>query len=163
MNEVIKTINNHRSNRSFVKGYKLHKEELDIIIKSSKQAPSWMNGQHYSIVVIDDEDLKNTIWELSKSNIHISTSSVFLLYCADLTRHKLSSEKHFSNFNIEDNLDTIITATTDVALAMQNAVLAAESLGYGTVCCGAIRSAAKELIEILEMPKYTYPICGISI
>ncbi len=163
MNDVIKLLKNHRSNRSFVKGHKLLVEELDSIIEATKQAPSWMNGQHYSIIVIDDENLKNKIYSLLTNNQHIDTSSVFLLFCADLTRQKLASEIHNGNFDIENNVDTIITMTTYVSLAMQNAIIASESLGYGTVCCGGIRLIAKELIELLGIPKYAYPICGLSI
>lgn len=51
MNEVIKTMLDHRTTRSFVKGKELPKEHLEQIIAGSKQGASWMNGQHYSIIV----------------------------------------------------------------------------------------------------------------
>ena len=40
MNEVIKTILDHRTTRSFVKGNELPKEHLEQIIASSKQGSS---------------------------------------------------------------------------------------------------------------------------
>ena len=55
MNEVIKTMLDHRTIRSFIKGKELPKEHLEQIITSSKQGSSWMNGQHYSIIVTTGE------------------------------------------------------------------------------------------------------------
>ncbi|MBF0713533.1 nitroreductase family protein [Gemella sp. GH3] len=163
MNEVISTIKEHRSNRNFIKGYKLSKLELDTILDCAKQAPSWMNGQHYNIIVVDDQTIKDRLFELSMRNPHIQTSSVFLIFCIDLTRHSLASKKHSKNFDIEDNVDILINSTTDVSLAMQNAATVAESLGYGTVFCGGVRVIAEEIIEMLNIPKYSFPICGLSI
>lgn len=162
MNEIVKHLKSHRSCRNYQKGYKIPKEEISEIIECSKQAPSWMNGQHYSIIVINDEEIKSKLFEISGQK-HIDTSSVFLLYVADLTRMNISCSLEGTFFDIENNKDILITASMDVALAMQNAAVAAESLGYGTVFCGGIRNKAKELIEIFNLPRYVYPVCGLSI
>lgn len=163
MNEIIKVLQEHRSNRNFVQGYKLPKQDLESILTCAKQAPSWMNGQHYNIIVVDDQIIKDKLFELTPRNPHIKTSSVFLIFCIDLTRQSLASQKHNKNFDIVDNIDILINATTDVSLAMQNAAIAAESLGYGTVFCGGVRVIAEEIIEMLNIPKYSFPICGLSI
>lgn len=163
MNETINLLKNHRSNRNFVKGYKLSTEELDSIIEATKQAPSWMNGQQYNVIVVDNQEIKEKLYSLSTRNNHIDTSSVFLIFCADVTRQKLSSDYHNQNFAVENNIDLLINATTDVTIAMQNAATAAESLGYGTVYCGGVRVIAKEIIEMFDIPKYSFPICGLSI
>lgn len=163
MNEIIKVLQEHRSNRSFVQGHKLPKQDLESILSCAKQAPSWMNGQHYNIIVVDDQIIKDRLFELTPRNPHIITSSVFLIFCIDLTRQSLASRKHNKNFDIVDNIDILINATTDVSLAMQNAAIAAESLGYGTVFCGGVRVIAEEIIKMLNIPKYSFPICGLSI
>lgn len=162
MNEVIKCMLNHRSNRSFELGYKLTDEEVKNILSSLKQAPSWMNGQHFSVIAIDDQKLKEQLHSLSPRNEHIKTSAIFLLFLIDLNKQKVASELCNKDFNIQ-NEATLLTATMDTSLAMQNASLAAESLGYGTVFCGALRYVAEDIIKLLDLPKYSYPLCGLSI
>lgn len=163
MNNIIELLKNHRSNRNFIMNHRISEEELNQILLAMKQAPSWMNGQQYSVIVIDDQELKEKLHSFSTRNEHISTSSVFLLFLADLTKQKIASEIHEKEFIIEDDPDVLINVTTDTILAMQNVATAAESLGYGTVFCGGIRMASKELIELFDLPKYVYPLCGLSI
>lgn len=57
--------------------------------------------------------------------------------------------------------DTLITLTTDAALAAQNAAVAAESLGYATCFTGGIRLIAAELAEWLALPPHTFPLFGL--
>ena len=51
----------------------------------------------------------------------------------------------------------------DVGIAMQNAALAAESLGYGIVFCGGVRGFAKGISELLNIPENALFLCGLSI
>jgi hypothetical protein len=52
----------------------------------------------------------------------------------------------------------------DAALAMGNAVIAAESLGLGSCCIGYTRTAAPaELAKILQLPEGVCVVCGLSI
>ena len=46
---------------------------------------------------------------------------------------------------------------------MQNAVVAAESMGLGTVDIGAIRYKSLEVVKELNLPKYVIPICGLCV
>lgn len=163
MNETTKLLKNHRSNRNFQAGYKIPKEHIEEILLATKQAPSWMNGQQYSVIVIDDENTKNKLYELSTRNPHIQTSSLFFIFCADLTRQKIACDIHNEEFLVEGNIDALINITTDAVLAMQNTATSAESLGYGTVFCGGIRMIAQEVIDMFNLPKYVYPVCGLSV
>ena len=46
----------------------------------------------------------------------------------------------------------------DAALAAQNTLLAAESLGYGGVMIGMLRYCSEEVAELFRLPDYTYPV-----
>ena len=137
MNEVIKTMLEHRTTRSFVKGKELPKEHLEQIIAGSKQGSSWMNGQHYSIIVTTGEtkqQIADLIRDISPGNAaHIENSTAFLLYCLDYTNIKLAFDIEGGEFDISNQYEPLIIGTLDVGIAMQNATLAAESLGYGIV------------------------------
>lgn len=62
-----------------------------------------------------------------------------------------------------NNYDALLTATTDASLACENAVIAAESLGYGTVIVGDIRRTSLEIIELCHLPEYTFPLFVLCI
>ena len=55
-------------------------------------------------------------------------------------------------------LYTVILAGHDVGIAIQNATVAAESLGLGIVDIGAIRIKCLEVAKELNLPKYCLPL-----
>lgn len=54
-------------------------------------------------------------------------------------------------------------AVTDTALAAQNAVLAAESLGLGAVILGSVSKDIRRLDQMLALPEYVVPLFGIAV
>lgn len=163
MHPAIKTMQSHRSYRDFDKNHSIPVQEIKQILNSARQAPSWMNGQHYSIININDEKLRTEIAALQPKNPHIASASVFFIFIADLYRMKLAAEAYTGDFSAVNDIDTIFTAATDAALAAQNAVVAAESLGYGICFIGGIRAIAKDLVPLLDLPPYTFPLFGLAI
>lgn len=163
MNKTIELLKNRRSYRDFDENYILPKQDLQAILDSSRQAPSWMNGQFYSIIVIQDEQIREQLVEWNPGNPHMLKSSAFLLFVGDLHRTKMVSEAHGSVYPINESIEPILLATTDAALALENAVIAAESLGLGAVVVGSIRKHGQEISQLLGLPDSTFPLFGLSI
>ncbi|MCD5002257.1 nitroreductase family protein [Enterococcus saccharolyticus] len=163
MNDTLKLLQNHRSYRNFDEKYQISEEELQQILTSARQAPSWMNGQMYSILVIKNKKIRQQLVEWNPGNPHILKSSVFLLFLADLKRTQRISERHHVNYPIDEGLHPLIIATTDASLALQNAIIASESLGLGVVPVGSVRNNIEEISELLHLPDYVYPVAGLSI
>lgn len=163
MNETIRNLHTHRSYRNFDPDHRLPEAELQEILKASRQAPSWMNGQAYSIMVIDDRKLQQELAELVPGNAQIGSCSVFLLYLLDLRRMETAAEIQKAPYAVTGDLDALLVTATDTSLAMENALVAAESLGYGTVCIGSVRKVTAELIDKFGFPAYVYPFCGLCI
>lgn len=163
MNETIKVLHEHASHRHYVKGHQFPKQELSAILQAAQQAPSWQNGQHYSIVVVDNQEIKETFYQSSTRNPQIASCSVFLVFCLDFSTHALAAQKQGVMFDVSNDPETLIIATMDTALAMQNATIAAEALGYGTVAIGGVRQMPEVVIDTLKLPKYVVPICGLCI
>ena len=163
MNQTIELLQNHRVYREFDPTATVSNDELNAIIKSAQQAPSWQNGQHYSIINITDKALRQKIIDIQPRNPQIAQCSVFLVFVMDGYRSYLNSQAYDGSFEGFSDIDTFVTLATDTALAAQNANIAAESLGYGTCPIGGLRMIAKELIELLNLPPYTYPIFGMCI
>jgi len=67
------------------------------------------------------------------------------------------------SFEVVNSLEATLIGSIDVGLAMGNAIAAAESLGLGTVPIGGIRIHTLKVSEILNLPQYVYPLCGLVI
>ena len=66
-------------------------------------------------------------------------------------------------FDISNQYEPLLIGTLDVGIAMQNAALAAESLGYGIVYCGGVRGFGDKISELLNIPENALFLCGLSI
>ncbi|MGY3746115.1 nitroreductase family protein [Vagococcus salmoninarum] len=163
MTEIIDLMLEHRSYRDFEAGHELSPEELASILAAAQQAPSWMNGQFYSMIVLKDREIREQLVALNPGNPHILNSSVFILFIADFNRTYHVSQKYHVPYQITNNHDALITATTDGALAFENALVAAESLGYGCCPIGSIRKQSLAIIDLLNLPAYTLPLFGLAI
>lgn len=51
----------------------------------------------------------------------------------------------------------------DAILALQNALTAVESMGLGGVVLGSIKNEPEKLIQVLDLPKMTFPILGLQV
>ena len=163
MNETINILTNHRSYRDFDENYELPQAPLQAILDASRQAPSWMNGQMYSIIVIKDKEIRRKLVELNPGNPHMLKSSVFLVFVADLKRTQQIATLHNVDYPVDEGLNPLIIATTDASLALQNAIVASESLGLGTVPVGSVRNHIDEVSELLHLPDYVFPLAGLAI
>ncbi|GCF94551.1 NADPH-dependent oxidoreductase [Enterococcus florum] len=163
MNETLKVMKEHRTYRDFDENYQLKQEDLQYILDASRQAPSWMNGQMYSIIVIRDLELRRKFVDMNPGNPHMLKSSVFLLFVADLKRTKKVADHFEVDYPMNKGLDFLITAVTDASLALENAVIAVEALGLGSVVVGSIRKDIDEISRLLNLPDYVMPLAGLSI
>lgn len=162
VNEVIKTLTSHRSFRQY-KDNPIPNDHLDAILSSAQAAPSWINGQQVTIIVITDKDKKKKLSSLCGNQKHIEQAPVFLVFCADFYRAKLASDMENVPFEAVNDADALLVGATDVGISLSNAISAAESLGLGTVPIGGIRRTPLDVIQLLELPKFVIPISGLCI
>jgi len=162
MNKVIDSILNHRSIRNYT-SEGIDPIMLKNIVASAQAAPSSINGQQMSIIVIKDQKKKEEIAALTGGQEWIAQAPVFLVFVADFYRAKLAADKTNEELVIPSNIEGTLVGSIDVGLAMGNAIAAAESLGLGTVCIGGIRNNPDRMIELLDLPEYVYPMVGLCI
>jgi FMN reductase (NADPH) len=60
-------------------------------------------------------------------------------------------------------MENFLVAAVDVAIASQNAGLAAESLGLGFCYIGAIRNHPRQIISLFKLPDLVYPMFGMTL
>jgi len=165
MNTVLESLFKHQSIRKY-KNQPLEDEKLNLIVKAAQAAPNWCNGQQVSIIVVRDPERKARLAKLNLNQPYVASCSAFLVFCADYYRASLAFEKVGDKDFIKNYLsqiDIVMVGAHDVGIALQNAVVAAESLGLGTVPIGTIRSQALEVVKELNLPKYVIPMIGLCV
>jgi len=144
--EVIEAIKSRRSIRRY-KSTPVKEEDLKVVLEAARWAPSWSNTQCGKFVVGRDPTIKarlaNTLNPENRSVVAIKDAPVLIAACAELGK-----SGYFDGKPSTDKGDWYMF---DVALAMQNLVLAAHSLGLGTVYVG--RFDARKAAEILQLPQ----------
>lgn len=162
MNETIRTIQDHRSIRSF-----LDKEIDDImveeILRAAQAMPNSINGQQSSVIVIKDKETKAEIARLAGGQKWVEDAPVFLLFILDFYKTSLAAEKNGLTQVIHESVEGTMAGTFDAGLSMGAAIIAAESLGLGIVPIGGVRKNPAELIKLLDLPPYTYPAVGLAV
>lgn len=154
-------LNKHRSVRKF-KSEQIPDAILKSIIYSGTRASSTGNMQLYSIVVSETPDEKNSLIPLHFNQSVAKSAPVLLTFIADFNRFsiwcRLSNAKPGY-----DNFLSFITASIDALLCAQNVCVAAENKGLGICYLGTTTYNAKEIIDVLQLPKLTFPITTIAI
>ena len=106
------------------------KDMLDKILEAGRQAPSAANRQPWHFIVLTDDELKKQLsrWIFTR---HVKNSAITIVGCAKIG---------FLDRNL---------AAIDTAIALQNMVIAAWSLGIGSCWIGGFREEkVKQLLNI---------------
>ncbi len=144
--EVLEAIRNRRSVRKY-KTTPIDDGTLESILEAVHWAPSWANTQCTRIIVVRDSNVKaelaDAIPQTNRAADAIRSAPVAIVACAELGK---------SGFRLGEQMtDKGDWYMYDVALAMQNLVLAAHSQGLGTVHVGLFD--AKRVADILRVPE----------
>ncbi len=132
MNHVLETIKSRRSIRKY-RSEQIKDEELDKILESAIYAPSGHNDQSWHFTIIQDKDLITEISEGAKAVMktvdvewiaHMGAIEDLHIFHRAPTAIIISGNKN------------AVTPETDCAAAVENMLLAAESLDIGSCWIG---------------------------
>jgi nitroreductase len=146
--EVQEAIKSRRSIRKY-KTDPVDDKTLGLVLEAARLAPSWDNSQCWRFVVVQDGEIKRelaeTLPESNPARKAVQNAPVVIAACAEL-----GGAGYIGGKIASDKGDWFMF---DVALAMQNLVLAAQSLGLGTVYIGWFNEA--KVSQVLEIPEGT--------
>jgi FMN reductase [NAD(P)H] len=162
MNATIETINAHRSIRNYT-DEPVSPNQLNAILKAAQAMPTSINGQQISLVVVQDKERKQKLSELAAGNPWIAQAPVFLVFVADFHKTEKAAAKKGTKQVIHASAEGALVATFDAGIAMGGAIAAAESLGLGIVPIGGVRRNPQGVIDLLNLPAHTFPVCGLVI
>lgn len=161
-NDVIACLLDHRS----VRGYRpdaVPPGTLETMVAAAQSAATSSNMQWTSVIAITDPAKKKVLAEIAGNQKHIEQCPLYLCWVADMTRNALISTEQKVEFETMPWLETFMVACIDVALAAQNAVVAAESIGLGTVYIGAMRNDPERVANLLGLPKQSFVVFGLCV
>ena len=155
---VTKTIEemfSRKSVRTFT-GEKIPVETKNLILEAAVNAPTAGCQQLYTIIDVTDQNLKEALADTCDHQPFIAKADLVLVFCADCRKW------------YEAYLDTgcaprkpgegdLLLAVTDAAIAAQNAVTAAWSLGIGSCYIGDVMENCEKQRELLKLPSYVFP------
>lgn len=156
--ELFEAIYNRRSIRHY-QADQIDDDTVNKVLEAGRWAPSWSNTQCWRFVVVRDSDIKARLGQsLTKVMRHDSLDDnpasktfgivpVIIVVCAEMNVSGCRPGDPGSRQFVTDKGDWFMF---DIALAVQNMVLAAHGLGLGTVIIGAFDAAMAE--DILEIP-----------
>ena len=139
-------------------------EAMDFIYKAVQNTPTSYNGQQFSVIDIDDQPLKERLYELTNQK-QLKTCNRLLIFLSDYNKISLlASKKNLVFPAMTDCMDGVMLGVIDASLAMMSAVVAAQACGLGTNCVGYLRTVdPAALAEILRLPKGVFVVCGLAI
>jgi len=161
-NPTIAGLLSHRSVRAYLPDPLPH-GTIETLIAAAQSAASSSNLQLWSVVAVEDGAKRARLAELAGGQKHIIEAPVILLFVADLARANLIAHDAAASAEGYDYLESFTVAVIDAALAAQNAVVAAESLGLGTVYIGAMRNQPEEVAALAGLPPHAVVAFGLVV
>jgi nitroreductase len=144
--DLLTAITGRRSIRKY-KGNPIDDGELAAVLEALRWAPSWANTQAWEIVIVKDPETKrklaDTVPAGNPACSSFNEAPVVIVACA-----RLGKAGYFKGAAVTDKGDWYMF---DVALAMQNLILAAYARGLGTVLVGFFD--ANKVAHLLNIPE----------
>ena len=163
----MKSVKESLLERTSVRRYEreaIPEETMEFIYNAIRNTPTSYNGQQFSVIDIDDQELKEKLYELTGQK-QLKTCNRLLIFCSDY--HKISllaKEKGLDMPPFTDTMDGTIIGIIDASLAMMSAVVAAEAAGLGSNCVGYLRTVdPAKVAELLHLPDGVFVVCGLAI
>lgn len=161
MNQTLETIKNRRSVRKY-QDKQIKDEELEKILESAIYAPTGHNDQPWHFTIIQNKDLIN--------EINVGAKEVMSKMDVEWIANMGKAE----NLNIFHNAPTVlivsakknaVTPIPDCSAAVQNMLLAAESMDIGSCWIGFAKFyfLNQENMEKFDIPKENEVHFGVSL
>jgi len=162
MNETLRIQQAHRSIRSY-KPDLVSDAMLDQIIAAAHRAPTSMNAQDISLIVVRDAERRTRIAELCGVQAWIAQAPVFIVIAIDFHKTDLGVRKAGQAQIVHESMEGFGVAAVDAGIVLGTLITAAESLGLGIVPIGSIRRNPQDMIALLSLPPLTFPLVGLCI
>ncbi len=137
-------------------------DKLEAMLYQASRAATMGNMQLYSVVITRSEEMKEKLSPLHFNQPMVKGAPVVLTFCADFNRFTKWCELRNANAGY-DNFLSFVNAASDTLLYVQAFCSLAEAAGYGTCYLGTTLYNPKGIIDVLQLPRLTFPIATITL
>lgn len=130
-----------------------------LILAAAFSASSKSDFQQASVIWLQDRARRDRLAALFPDMPWIGNSPVFLVFLGDARRLERLTPHPVENGTLEG----FFNAAVDGALALQTAILAAETLGLGTCPISVLRNHIGAVADILALPDKVFPVAGLCL
>ncbi len=148
--DVFEAIRERRSVRKY-DSKPVDRELIEKVVDAVRWAPSSGNTQPVEVVVVTDPEKRNIMAAVSGYAKYLNDAPVALVVCINLSRAR-------SRYG---DLGVSYFAPLDVAVAVQNMMLAAYALGLGT-CWDSVFDK-RRVRELIDLPEDVEPFAIIAL
>lgn len=168
MNPVLACIEERSTTRAF-SDRPVTPEERHAILHAASRAPSAGAMMFYSMISIDDPDLRRRVCDVCDAQHFMYKAPFWLLFVVD-NRKWLDLYQHVDCYGNPElaqfaehsrrkpGLGDLLLSCEDAMCAAQTAVIAAESMGIGSCYIGDVIEHGEELESALGLPPATVPL-----
>ncbi len=160
--DVIRALLAHRSVRGYLPTA-LPQGTVETLIAAAQSAATSSNMQYWSVVAVTDPATKALMAEVAGGQGHIRDCPLLLVFLADQSRLNRVITAAGKTMPTLDYQEAFTVAAIDAALAAQNATVAAESLGLGTVYIGALRNDPEKVAAAIGLPPHVMAVFGLCV
>jgi nitroreductase len=149
---ILDIIKSRRSVRCFT-DRKIPEDAVDILVDALRWAPSAGNLQSRKFYFVFNEDVRKRLGQAElKQDLagFVAHAPLVVVACADLSTASRYGERGKSLYSIQDT-----------AASIQNLLLTAHSLGFGTCWVGAFKE--ERIRSILNLPEHMRPVAIIPV
>ncbi len=161
MNNNIDYLLEHRSIRSWT-DERIDDGLVEKLLEVANRTSTSNGMQNASIIRVKDPEKRQALAKLANQK-YLATAPELLIFIVDNYRNTRIMEERQADKIYAHDADKFFQGWTDACLMAQNISVAAEMNGLGIVYFGSILNDCKEVIKILNLPEYTFPVVGLGI
>lgn len=152
---------NHRSIRKF-KDQQLTEEQLTTLYTVFQHTATSLFMQNATLLHITDETKRAKIRELCGQK-YVGAQGDLFIFVVDLHRNQQIRQQLGKDDGRLHTTDIFFQGLDDTLLAWQNVANAVESMGLGYVPLGTINDHPLAMLDVLDLPKLTFPALGMQV
>lgn len=144
MNDVLRTLAQRRSVRQF-SDQVLEQEKIHTILEAGMRGPSCVNSKDWYFLVVTDKEMLGKMADVNGRPAEpLRSAQAGILVCGDMERAFPKAPEYW---------------VIDSAIAVENMILAAHSLGVGSVWLGTWPQEARVVgqKELFNLPEHVVP------
>lgn len=161
-NGTIEALMAHRTIRAFTEE-PLDEATITTLLDVARHAATSSFFQQTTIIRVNDPGVREAVHAASgQPYVGGSRGELFVLV-VDLHRNAVIRRRAGADLEPLERMSVFLQAVEDTLIAAQSMVVAAESLGLGTVYLGSIQGDARAIIGALGLPERTFPLLGLIV